>query len=170
MAIKTKAQLTTAFADNTSGAITPSDLRDFLDTCLGGYGGIKIENNSTGQVLVATTPEILTEWTANGIADGFTPDFANDKITVLNAGDYSVDFHASIDGITGATFHFHLYKNGSDIGPACKIKTANTDSQSSSFGDQLTLAANDVLTIWIESDANGTIVTNHANLKIKRIG
>ncbi len=170
MAIKTKAQLTALFANNTAGDISPADLGDFLDTVLGGYGGIKTENNATGQVLVATVPEILTEWTGNGISDGVTPAFASDQVTVLNPGDYSVDFHVSVEGITGATLHFHLYKNGSDAGPACKIKTANNDTQASSFGDQLTLAANDILTVWVESDANGTIVTNHAGLKLKRIG
>ena len=171
MTIRTNAALQTLFADNTSGAISPQDLRDFLDSIMGVYGSVVIVEGSTGQAVSAATVEQLTEWTADGISNGTTPAFATDQITVDNAGDYNVFFQISFNGITGAVFEFHLYKNGSPVSPAvgCHRKTANTDVGSASFGCQITLAATDIMSIWVESDGNGTFTAIDCQFTLTRI-
>ncbi len=168
--IRTKAALLVLLADNTTGDISPLDIRDMLVSLMGVYGGIKVDTGVTGQTLAAAVPEILTEWTGNGISTGATPDYVNDKITVDNAGDYEVFFHASFNGITGAVFHFELYKDGVSAGPACSIKTTNNDTQAASFSDVLTLSPTNRMEIFVTSDTNGTMTLVHSNFGIKRIG
>ena len=172
MTIRTNAALQTLFADNTTGAISPQDLRDFLDSIMGVYGGVLITSGVTGQVLVAATPEQLTEWTADGESNGATPAFASNQITIDNAGVYAVFFQISFEGITGSTFDFSVYKNGSPLSPVidCERKTANTDVGSASMTAHLTLAAADVLTIEVESSGNGTMVALDAHFLVNRIG
>lgn len=168
--VRTKAALQTLLADNTTGDISPQDLRDMLVSIMGVYGGIHIEGGVTGQAVVAATPELLTEWLANGVADGVTPDFTADNITIDNNGVYQIEFAISLEGIAGAVFEFHLRKNGVDTAHGCQIKTANNDTRSTVFSNQLALVATDVLTIWVESDIGGTFTVNHGDLNVRRIG
>jgi len=170
MAIKTRAELLTAFANNTSGDITPQDLRDFVESIFGVYGGLHIEGGVTGQVVAAATPELMTEWLSNGEANGITPDFTSDHITIDNNGVYQVEFTISIEGIAGATFEFHLRKNGVDTAHGCQLKTANNDTQAAAFSNQLSFVDTDVITIWVESDGAGTFIVNHGDLNVRRIG
>jgi hypothetical protein len=172
MTIRTNAALQTLFADNTAGAISPQDLRDFLDSIMGVYGSIVLASGVTGQTLATDTPEQLTEWTADGLSNGMTPAFGSDQITIDNSGDYEVAFQASFDGTTGETFLFTLYKNGSPLSPilGCRRKTGTADVGSCSFIGQVALVATDILSIWIESDAAGTPVVRDAQLTVKRLG
>lgn len=171
MTIITNAALQTLFADNTTGAISPADLRDFLDSIMGVYGGILITSGVTGQVLVAATPEPMTEWTGDGESNGATPAYLTDNITILHAGVYTVFFQISFEGITGATFDFSVYKNGSPLSPVidCERKTANTDVGSASMSAHLTLAVNDILTIEVESSGGGTMTALDSHFLVQRI-
>jgi hypothetical protein len=172
MTIKTHTELTALFANNITGDISPADLRDFLDSVLGVYGSINITGGSTGQVLASGVPELMTEWTHDGVANGVTPAFGTDNITVDNAGVYEVSFACSFEGVTGAIFQFYLRKNGSLASPSIGVhrKTGNTDVGACGFTGHLTLAAADILTIWVESDGNGTPVWIESNCAVKRIG
>lgn len=168
--IKTKAALIIELADNTTGLIDAQVLRDVLVSIMGCYGGVKIEAGSTGQAILSGAAEVMTEWTADGVADGVTPAFASDQITIDNAGVYDIHFDCSFQGITNCTFQFELYKNGSPIGPACERRTTSADVGNCGFDDDLTLAATDVLTIWVEGTQNGTFTATEAHFKVKRIG
>ena len=172
MTIRTNAALQTLFADNTTGAISPQDLRDFLDSVMGVYGSILLTSGSTGQTVANGVPEKMTEWSSNGVNVGCTPAFGSNQITIDNAGVYEIAFQMSFDGVTGDTFQFTLYNNGSPVSPVlgCRRKTGTADVGSCSFIGQLTLAATDTLSIWVESDANGTPVWRDAQMTVKRIG
>lgn len=172
MAIKTHAELTSDLADNSVGAITPGDIRNLLDSVFGVYGSLLISGNSTGQAVVADTAEQLTEWTNNGISSGTTPAFASNQITIDNAGDYEVSFFVSFEGLTASEFKYSLRKNGSELSPvlSCERKTANNDVGDAAFSGQITLAATDVLSVWIESTVTGSPVVRDAQLVVKRIG
>jgi hypothetical protein len=172
MTIRTHAALTSLFADNITGDISPQDLRDFLDSIMGVYGSINITGGSTGQALGSATPELMTEWTHDGVSNGSTPAFATDNITIDNAGVYEVNFACSFEGLTGSIFQFYLRKNGSLTSPAIGVhrKTGNTDVGACGFTGQLTLAAADILTVWVESSGVGSPVWIESNLAVKRIG
>jgi len=172
MTIKTKAELTALFADNTTGAISPQDLRDFLDTTMGGYGGISCTDGVTGQALVATTAEQLTEFTENGISNGTTPDYTGNDITIDYAGVYDIQLNVSFEGIAGAVQEFLLYVDGAHPSgaPHSMRKTANNDVGFCAFTGQLLLSAAAVLSVWIESDITGSIVLVESQFIVRRIG
>ena len=170
MTIQTKAALTALLADNTSGDISPQDLRDFLDSVMGVYGSIVIEDGSTAQAVVAATPEIVTEWTANGVSNGVTPDETTNKITIDNAGVYQIELHISFQGINNATQEFHLHVNGNDVGPHATRKTGNNDAGGTGFSTQQTLAVDDELTIHIDSDTTGSFTIIEIQFSVRRIG
>lgn len=58
MTQKTKAQLDTLLANNTSGSITPANLRDFVDSCKPSRGAIHFTDTAT-----ATTINTQGTWT-----------------------------------------------------------------------------------------------------------
>jgi hypothetical protein len=172
MTIRTNAELQVLFADNITGDITPQDLRDFLDSIMGVYGGILLTDGATGQTLATDVPEVLTEWTSNGVSNGLTPGYVQNQIVIDTDGDYEVFFGVSFDGTTGETFGFHLYKNGSPLSTTlgCHRKTSSADVGSCSFSGHVTLVDGDILTVWIESDAAGTPVVREAQFLAKRLG
>jgi hypothetical protein len=171
MTIKTHTELTALFADNTSGDISPQDLRDFLDSIMSVYGAIFVSAGVTGQVIASGVPEQLTEWTHDGSANGVTPAFASDQITIDNDGVYAVNFAISFAGITNCVFQFTMYKNGSPMSPVlgAQRKTGNTDVGSCGFNCQVSLVDGDIISIWVEGDQNGTFTAVDCQLTIHRI-
>jgi hypothetical protein len=171
MTIRDKAELDALFADNSTGDISPQDLRDLVDSLMGVYGGLRMANNSTGQTVATNTPEVLTEWTSNAVSNGLTPDYTNDNVTIDYDGVYKLHFYVSFEGVTGDTFRFYIYKNGSITSPPiqCRRKTSSADVGSTSLGATMSLVDGDVLTVWVESDANGTPVFKDAALLLNRI-
>jgi len=168
--VRTKAALLALFADNTTGDISPQDLRDFLVTVMGCYGGLHIESGVTAQALVAATPELMTEWMHDGISSNVTPAFASNQITIDEAGDYQIDFTISFLGINNAQFDFYLRIDGVSSGHACSTTSpAAAVVQGASFSNQFTLAAGEVLTIWVTSDTNGNMTVKFADFNVKRL-
>jgi hypothetical protein len=172
MTIRTHTALTALFADNITGDISPTDLRDFLDSIMGVYGSIGLGDGSTGQALASGVNEQMTEFLHDGVANGVTPAFGSNQITIDNAGVYAVSFNCSFEGVTGVIFQFELYKNGSAVVPhiSAHRKTGNADVGSCGFTDNLTLAAADILTVWVEADGNGTPVWVESQFAVHRIG
>jgi hypothetical protein len=172
MTIRTNAELQALFADNTVGAISPQDLRDFLDSVMGVYGSISIGDGSTAQALATATPEKMTEFLANGVANGMTPAYASNQITIVHDGVYHVSFNLSFEGTTGETFQFALRKDGVEVSPHMSFhrKTSAADVGSGGFADNLTLVAGEVLTVWVETDQAGSPVWVEAQLSAHRIG
>lgn len=168
MAIKTYAELTTAFADNTTGDITPQDLRDFLDSTRV-YGSIVIENGSTAQTFVSTTPELLTEWTGDGLSNGVTPAFATDKITIDNTGIYVVSFFCSFQGANPNVNVFELRIDDVATGLRFQRKTTTTDVGSGSFQGIISLTAAEVITVWGTINGGTTLTVVEAALSVRRI-
>ena len=169
MTIKTKAQLDTLFADNAVGAISEADLRDFVDSIMGVYGSIVIEANAVTQTIASGVPEILTEWTGDGISNGTTPAYASDQITIDNTGIYQVNFQASFQGLATKVHEFELRVDGAVTGVQCHRYTGATDVGSCSFSCQISLTAAEVLSIWVEADGAGSITIDEAQFSVHRI-
>jgi hypothetical protein len=171
MTIKTHAELTALLADNTTGDISPQDIRDFLDSVMGVYGAIFVSAGSTGQTIASGVAEQVTEFTHDGAASGVTPAYGSNQITIDNAGIYAVNFNMSFAGITNCTFQFTMYKHGSPMSPVlgAQRKTGNTDIGSCGFNCQVTLVATDVLSIWVEGDQNGAFTAQDCQFTVQRI-
>jgi len=162
-------------ADNTSGDISPQDMRDVLVSLHGVYGEIYVADGSTAQSSLGTTPTKMTGFAANGESSGTTPDHTNDQITVGTAGKYLVDFDVSFSGTGGATMKFHLRVNDGEQAKAALVRKLGVggDVGNAGFACIMSLSANDVLTVYVETDnAGGTdsITPEDAHLRVRRIG
>lgn len=152
---RTLAALKALFADNSSGAISPQDLRDFLVSVLGDYACIFVHAAATAQSFT-TAPSKVTLFTTDGPAKGVAAQAASDQLVIDTAGDYEVSFQASFSGDNNATFAFHLRVGGVAQPLGCHRKlSTNGDVGSSSFICIVTLAAGAVLTVYGESDDGG---------------
>ncbi len=168
--VRTRAYvLATLFPDNTTGDISPQDLRDFVVSIMGVYGSIVIENGSTSQAFASGVPEVMTEWTGNGLSAGTTPDEANNKITILHDGVYEVKFHCSFQGNNPIVNEFELRVDGVATGLKCQRKTTSADIGSCSFVGHVSLTANEELSIWFEGDGASNFTAVEAGLVVHRI-
>lgn len=159
-------------ADNTSGDISPQDIRDFLVSSLGVYGSIYCVDAVTQQDN-PDTGALLTCFTNNGNANGTTPDHTNDNITIDVAGNYDIYFQASFSGTSGSEFQFKLRKGGVEQNYGC-TRTLGTggDSGSASFlAPAVSLIVNDIVTIWVEADgATDDLTVKDAQFSVKMVG
>lgn len=160
---RTLTALQTLLADNTTGDISPQDLRDFLVSCMGGFGHLYVTGGTTAQASLSGTPAKLTCFDSDGVNDDVTVANANDRITIATAGEYMVGFNLSFEDDTATpphTYYFPIYKNGSTT----VIEAAHTcDDQNKLYNVSaagiLTLAAADYLEIYVYSDGVGDSVT-----------
>ncbi len=154
--VRTRAAILALLADNTSGDISPQDIRDMFVTVHGNYGGLYIQDGSTAQTGITTEAVKMTGWAGNLAASGVTPDYANNQVTVGSTGIYLVWVQLSFSGSLNTEFQAHLRVNGDEQveGMHRKLGTGG-DVGSASFIALKSLTADDVLTIYVESDAGG---------------
>lgn len=166
---RTLAALQTLLADNTSNAISPQDIRDFLVSAMGGYGMISTTGASTAQGMTTSFAK-LTTFTANGISNNTTPDHTNDQITVGVAGDYEVRFIIHATGASATTFTFAPSVNGTE---STVYQFPHTTTGTESFyvtgAAYLTLAASDVITVEGKAGGSINLTVKDSNLSVKRL-
>jgi len=173
--IRTKSALITLLADNTTGAITEQVQRDVLVSVMGCYGEIYCEDNSTAQTAMIT-PAILTCWNTatgfNGLGVGVTPAKASNYITINNAGDYIIQFNAAItNAANGTTFKFYIHQNSTKLSGGTYTKPPNNDVVTVATHRLVTLAVNDNISIYVESNTDTKSLTvTDAVLSVRRIG
>jgi hypothetical protein len=169
--IRARSALLALLADNTTGDISPQDIRDTVVSIHGVYGKLYTADASAS-LSVSTTPIKMTLWAANGLSAGTTPDHTNDQITVGTAGVYHVVAQFSFSGAANAAFHLHLRNNTvevPEIGTQRKLG-AGGDIGSCSFTGLTSCSANDVLTVYVEADgASKTFTLGDGQLVVHRI-
>jgi len=137
------------------------------------YGAIYAVDASTAQADITTTPVLLTGFAGNSPYSGTTPAFGSSNITALYAGDYRVDFHISATATASQQFIFHVRVNAVEGNYACEFTTnATPDSVTASFTGYLTLAANDIVTVYVETDdadAGTSLTPIDMQLSIERV-
>ena len=168
--IRTKTALLALYAVGVAGGVSAQDTRDLIASVLGTYGSIRFRGNAVVQAITASTPEVLTEWTGDGLSDGVTVGFATDNMTIVTAGDYEVSFQCSFQGVATKIQEFELRIDGVATGLSTRRYTSSNDVGSCSFRDILTLAAAEVLTVWVEGSGNGNIVVEEGALVVRRVG
>lgn len=171
--IRDRAAILALFADNTSGDISAQDARDMIVSVHGVYGMLYVAAGAAAQSLTTTAAK-LTGFAANGPNAGTTPDHANDQLTVGTAGVYLIHGQFSAIGETGTEYTLTLRKNGAAVTEIATGFTASLvvgDVHSCSFCGLLSCAANDVLTVYGESnDAGGADLTlQNAQLTVYRV-
>jgi len=142
------------------------------------YGGIFTSGSDAVTVgTIGTTVKKFAGFAQNNPATNVTPDNANDNLTALLAGDYQIIFNCSISTVASGDsgiYQFHVRINDVEqtIG-VHRFMSGTNDVGSIACQGIKTLAVNDVVTIWVESDAGGDnddINVIHASLSIIKVG
>lgn len=124
------------------------------------YGELYIAAGATAQTLSSASGTAKLnptgEWTTNGNAN-VTLDATNGEITILQAGEYSLNFWISFttaSASAGAKYNFHYAVN--DTASARKVVVAKhsngADTLTVSASGLATFAANDVVSIYVGGD------------------
>lgn len=166
--IRSRSDILTLFADNTSGSITPQDLRDSV-VSEAVHGVMYISNNTaTTQSLTASTPVVIN-WLSESVYNGVTLDATtNDRITVSTAGKYLIACQVSMTSSSAATFEYHARVNGAASWPGFHRKVPINDVGSGMFLGVLDLSANDYVDIEVESDTNTTLTVRDGQFVLYR--
>lgn len=154
---KTWAEIQALLADNTAGEISPQDLRDAILSCLSGYGHISVLGGVTNQGSITATPAKVVGFAANGPSSNMTPSFGDDQITVGITGKYLLNAQVSFSGTASKTFLLRARIDGvvTTLGCSRKLGTGG-DVGSCSFNGLLSLAAAEVVTLYVSSSDGGT--------------
>jgi hypothetical protein len=134
------------------------------------YGSIYVTAGAADQAMTINTPALLTAFTNNGISLNATPDHANDRITVTNAGDYRVtgSFTFLLTGNTNIRFFAAVGGVASVVGCATRSKDTGQPFNCG-FNGLLTLGAGAVVTILATASGNVTLTVTEAHLTVERL-
>jgi len=128
------------------------------------YGDLYITASSVSQTLSAASALAKLNptgaWTANGYQN-ITPSAANGQFTITQAGIYQLDFWVVFETAaiaSGAAYNFHYAVNGTASTRKVYIKktTNNVDTLHLASNGYVTLAANDVISIYVGGDGTSS--------------
>ena len=129
------------------------------------YGGMVVTDDTVAIGSIGTTPAKLTAFTDDSPNNGVTPDSTTDNdLTVTVAGDYLISFTITFSTVAAGDagiYQFRLRVNGSESATGAyqlgmrREMSGSSDTGSGGFDGIVTLAASDVLTIYVESDDGG---------------
>ena len=128
------------------------------------YGDLYITGSSVSQTLSAASALAKLNptgaWTANGYQN-VTPSAANGQFTITQAGIYQLDFWVVFETAaiaSGAAYNFHYAVNGTPSTRKVYVKktTNNVDTLHLASNGYITLAANDVISIYVGGDGTSS--------------
>ena len=123
------------------------------------YGGLKTTDGAIDIATVGVTAKKLLAFLTAMPSNGVTASTTTDDILIITAGDYMIDF-----GITFGTsaagdaglYTFHVRVNNTEVGLAVgRQMSGSSDTGAISLVGLLTLATDDVISVYIESDDGG---------------
>jgi hypothetical protein len=141
------------------------------------YGIMSVQANVTSQDDIGTTPEILTAWNTDGLANGLTVSHTNDYITTTTAGTYEVIVNASFSGTGGSLVTLEIYvydSSGTSWGASGftmdrKLGTGG-DVGSAGLSGIVAMDTDDRIAIYITTDgATDDVTVTEAQLQVKRL-
>jgi hypothetical protein len=167
--IRDRATILANFADNISGNISPEELRDFVVSAHGVYGGLYLSNNTVPQAINATPSDVI--FGANFSSDGVSPNFTLGRIT-LNAaqGVYFATFSGSFTVSAAADVAFRCALDGiSVVGSIVDVYNNATDLSNISLSAIFTSSASQQLSITTSCAASVDLTLKNAQFIVKRI-
>ena len=161
---RTVSALQTLLADNTTGDISPQDLRDFLVSAAPEYGGLYISSSAATTIGGAGTPTKASGTTASiGASSNITVATTN-RITYTGAADIAVIvlFACSMTCASSTvTLGISVAENGTQIASTevfRKIGTGSDQGAASTFGIA-TLSQNDYVEMFVTNEDGTGAVT-----------
>jgi len=171
---RTLAAVLALLADNTSGAISPQDLRDALVSVFSNYGTIGLAGGSTAQTGISATPAKVTGFATDGEAGGCVEaDAANNRLKVTVDGMYLLLCGCSFSGANSKTYLGEIYAGGA---AASFKKLRRKLGTGGDVGDAFAFAfasmsANDYVEFYISStDGGSTFTPEEMGLLALKIG
>lgn len=167
MTKRSKSDLNTLFADNTSQDISAEDQRDMLDTLMSTMGGIYWDSNATPQAMTADTYAKIINSSGNmaGV-NGVTADYTNNRLVATISGIHKVYCHfgASVSS-PNTLLHASVYVNGAHtyLELDRHLSTAN-DLGAMSMSGPIQVNAGEAIELWIQLDGSMNITVKHAQL------
>lgn len=171
---RTFAELITLFANNTSGAISEQDQRDFVESVFS-YGGMRmmLTDTPSGQS-IGTDFVKMNQFTTNATSSNFiVPAVATDNITITKGGVFAVLIAISFSGSNNSTWQGTLFNNDVDTD---KVQFKRKLSSSGDVGatalfDCITLVDDDVVDFRVKADAAAkTFTLDAGSFFLFRIG
>lgn len=165
-------------ASAAAGAVYVSDGAGSGSWETAAYGGIFSEDSDSVTIsTIGTTVKKFAAFSQTNPSQGVTTSFADDQITVLSAGDYQIIFNATVQTVASGdagNYQWHIRINDVEttIG-VHKEMTGSSDQGSIACQGIKTLAANDVISVWIESDSGADtddITVPHCSLSVIKLG
>lgn len=173
---RTYAAIIALLADNTSGDISPEDVRDAIASCMGGYGGLKTDSAQAMTAVIGTSPIKMTTWNDDLPSEGINviSDNANNDIDVTLAGDYEVHFWCSTSSATsGVSYAFQLYVDGVAVDELRTTESASSSDLDSppAFSGIITLSGGETLDVRVfcSSGSGRSMTVTHGAFWLKRI-
>lgn len=170
--IRTLAELNQQFADNTSEAISPQDVRDLMVSLMvhGEIGSL-----AKSAITLGTGFQALDFDASGAIERGVTVDTVNKWLVVPVAGKYEVVFEVSFNGTNNTTYDFGVFKDsGAGFAAVQRLDDSERLVNAAMIGGvkisaSVQLAAGDKLQAGVR--ANGASFTlRRGLLRVRRIG
>lgn len=157
-------------ADNTSGAISPQDLRDAIVSVCGNHG----ELIGAGTVTGASSFKKFDQWTSGSGGGCVAADHAtNRRLTVSVAGVYDASYWVAgyvATSLSNIRVAARLAVNGTTVANTEGSEpTATNQPTALAFRGLLTLAPGDYVEAWIQS-GTGSFVCAGARLVLNKVG
>ena len=171
---RAKSVLITLLADNTSGDISPQDVRDWLESA-SSYAAIYVHDGATAQTLTTGgTAEKMSGFATDGPENNVDAQAASDQIVLpAYAATYEVSFSIAFNGDGGGggrTYQFHL-NDGAEVAQCAVTRaTSSTDTGSSAFMCLYTASGSETLSVYAECDGSACDFTPiHSSLVVNRV-
>jgi hypothetical protein len=137
------------------------------------YANIYTKDGSTAQTGITSTPVLLTGFAANGaVSSGATPDHTSDNITVSYSRDYRIECWAQFGSLTASTqYKFNIRVNAVETVYQGEFTTnATPDDETIAFAaPALALSANDIVTVYVETDGTGALTMLNGALSVESL-
>lgn len=157
---------------NTTGDISPQDLRSVIETLTGSYGGLRVDVAAASQT-IGTTYTKITAWDDLLPNDGtvVVGNLTDDDIDVLLAGDYLLTCSLSFSGTGNSEVEASIFVNGSTVGKIWHRKIGSGGDVGSASGEIIiSLPATCVVELRLLMDGVSDDVTVVAgNLTVTRL-
>jgi len=156
---RTKADLLALYADNTSGDISPQDLRDLVETMDRPVGFMVVSTPATTTIGVAGTYYLAAGTTTLYVSRDFTMP-QNNRLTYTGTPKIlalvALSLTLSVSGTGNKTLAITLYKGGGEVSAKYRCRSTLTGATCRSYTIMalVSMTTNDYLEIWITNETD----------------
>lgn len=167
------ASILALYADNTSGLISPQDLRDGIVSILGAYGGLRADGSAAQMTGLNSTPTKVTSFTHTLASDGtvVVASAANDNVTPSITATYEIHGELSFIGSASVIYTLEIYIGGVASGIRAQVAQLGTGAEvAASFSGVASIAAAQAVEMRVSCSTASSVLTARAGqLWLKRV-